>query len=516
MRLTGFASGMDINQMVQDLMKAERQPLQKMEQDQQELVLKMGEYREVNRAFLEFSNNTFDSVLRRANMAVKEVSSSNEAFVNGTASSGAATGMFTISDVERLATSAYNASSDSIVTNASGFDPDGSLLEQESFFSDGIERNGEGEIVFSITTYDENGESNKVDFDFDEDASLNDVVDEINSSDLNVQAFFDVQSGRMSISRTETGVNNATDGGNEIEFTGSFLTDNLLLSEENEVAAQNALFSINGLEEVERRSNTFDINGVNITLNSTFTDPVRLDVSTNTDDIFDTVMGFVGEYNELIEMVNGKVTEEYHRDYGPLTDEQRREMSESEIELWEERAHSGLLRNDRMLTGALNQMRMDMYAPIEMESANLAFSHISELGITTSSNYQDRGKLEVNEEQLRSAIEEDPEAVFQLFAADGDEYEERGIARRIRDTLGGQMQVISARAGGSESASNQSFTLGREIDQATNRISNFERRMKQVEERYWAQFNAMEQAMARANAQAESLMSQLGGLGQPM
>ncbi|PIB41721.1 hypothetical protein AOA59_24820, partial [Pseudomonas sp. 2822-15] len=63
--------------MVSDLMQAERQPLIKMEQDQQELILKMGEYREVNRAFMKFRDDTFDTVIRQANMLANQVTSSN-------------------------------------------------------------------------------------------------------------------------------------------------------------------------------------------------------------------------------------------------------------------------------------------------------------------------------------------------------------------------------------------------------------------------------------------------------
>lgn len=511
MRLTGFASGMDINQMVSDLMQAERQPMERMQQNQNELILQMGEYREVNRAFMEFRNNTFDGVIRRTNMDAKEVSSSNESQVSGTASSGASNGSYTISDVESLASAAYNFSGSSIVSDTAAFDPNASLADQVEFFEGGIERNETGEIEFSIVTYNEDGDAVPVSFTFDDEASLNDILGEINSSNLGVQAFYDEQSGRVSMSRTETGIFNETVGGNEIEFTGSFLADTLNLSEENEVDAQNASFTLNGLDGMERRSNTFNIEGMNITLHETFEAPVTLTVSNDTDEIFDTVMEFVEEYNELIEMIDEKVSQEYYRDYMPLTDEQRRDMSDSEIEMWEERAHSGLVRNDRILTGALHQMRQDMYVPVDGGDQSLAFSQITELGITTTSNYLDRGRLEVDEAQLRAAIDEDPEAVFQLFAADGEEYEERGIARRVRDSLSDQMQLISNRAGGSDSASNQSFSLGREIDQAEDRISNFERRMQQVEQRYWAQFTAMEQAMAQANAQAEQLMSLSGG-----
>lgn len=515
MRLSGFASGMDINQMVSDLMQAERQPLQKMQQDQQELILKMGEYREVNRAFMDFRNNAFDGVMRRANMDSKQVSSSNESLVSGTASAGATNGTFTISDVTQLATAAYNFSSESIVEDGAQFDPNASLIGQEDAFPENFVLNEDGEIEFSMTTYDENGEGVTETFTFDDEASLNDILDSLNRSELGVQAYYDTQSDRVSLSRTETGVFN--DEGQELNFEGSsFFTDTLNLNEENEVDAQNAQFTLNGLSDMERRSNQFEIDGLNISLNNTFDTPVTLEVSNDTEDIFETVMEFVDEYNELIEMVDGKVSEEYHRDYAPLTDEQRREMSEHEIELWEERANSGLVRNDRLLTGALDQMRQDFYGTVDSGDQNQTFALITELGITTSEVYQDRGRLVVDEDKLRSAIEENPESVYQMFAADGDEYEEQGIARRIRDTLSGQIDMISERAGRSEMASNQQFSIGREIDQAQDRITNFERRMQQVEQRYWAQFTAMEQAMAEANAQAEQLMSLGGGMGGQM
>ncbi|MDG5786663.1 flagellar hook-associated protein 2 [Evansella sp. AB-P1] len=519
MRLTGFASGMDINQMVSDLMQAERMPLQKMEQDQNELVLKMGEYREVNRAFMDFRTNTFDTIMRRSNMDAKQVVSTNEALVSATANAGSDNGTYTISNVEQLATAAYNFSEEAIVENKSDFDPNGNLSEQEEFFAGGIERNAEQEIVFDMTTYDENGEAINVAFTFDEEASLNDVLSDINNSELGVQAFYDAQSGQVSMARTETGIYNVPEVEGEVThemaFNGSFLTDNLKLSEDNEIVAQNAEFNLNGLT-THRRSNDFQVNGLQVSLKNEFTAPVTLTVSNDTDEIFDNVMGFINDYNDMINMVNGKVSEEYFRDYAPLTDEQRREMSESEIELWEERAHSGLVRNDRLLTGALNNMRQDFYGTVDSGDFNQSISLITDIGITTTSNYQDRGRLEVDEEQLRNAIEEDPESVYQLFAADGETYEEQGIARRLRNTLSGQIEMISERAGRSEMASNQQFTIGRQLDQGEERISNFERRMQQVEQRYWAQFNAMEQAMAQANSQAEMLMSQLSGLGPQM
>ncbi|UTW68569.1 hypothetical protein KHA80_13330 [Anaerobacillus sp. HL2] len=51
----------------------------------------------------------------------------------------------------------------------------------------------------------------------------------------------------------------------------------------------------------------------------------------------------------MLEKVNGKLTEERYREYQPLTDEQKEAMSEKDVERWEERAMSGLLRGDKCI-----------------------------------------------------------------------------------------------------------------------------------------------------------------------
>ncbi|WP_078579122.1 flagellar hook-associated protein 2 [Salipaludibacillus agaradhaerens] len=514
MRISGMATGMDIEQMVGDLMRAERMPLERMHQDHQELVLKMDDYREVNRGFMNFRSNTFDGILRQSNMGAKLVTSTNESLVSGTATSSAGDASYTISNVESLASAANNASVASINVGEEEFDPNAPLEDQAHLLS-GSEHWAGDAIEFTIQTYDENGEREPVNFEFEADATLNDVLDGINRSSAGVQAFYDPFSERVSISRTETGVFN--EDGNEmvLGFAGNdFLTDTLQLDGAEETGAQNARFTMNGLSEMERHSNTFTIDGLTIQLHNEFDESVQVSVENDTDTIFETVMGFVDDYNEMLEYTNGKINEEYYRDYRPLTDEQRRDMSESEIELWEERSQSGLLRHDSMLSGAMNELRTKLYNHVETGDPNQTFSHLTEIGLDTSSDYQERGRLVVDEAELRAAIEEDAEGVYQLFAAEGDDDSEQGLAHRVRDSLNHTIEMVGQRAGRAEMSSNQQFAIGREINQVTDRISNFERRMEQVEERYWAQFTRMEQAVSEANAQMQSLMQAMGGEGQ--
>ncbi|CAM5335467.1 flagellar capping protein [Bacillus safensis FO-36b] [Bacillus safensis subsp. safensis] len=110
------------------------------------------------------------------------------------------------------------------------------------------------------------------------------------------------------------------------------------------------------------------------------------------DAIYDKIKQFVDKYNELVEQINGKVNEKKNRDYHPLTAEEKKAMSEKEIELWETTAKSGLLRSDSILRSGASKIRSDLYANITTSDANKI--QLTQIGISTSSSYKDGGKLE--------------------------------------------------------------------------------------------------------------------------
>ncbi|QKS72308.1 flagellar hook-associated protein 2 [Paenalkalicoccus suaedae] len=603
MRLTGFASGLDINQMVKDLMRAERMPVGRLEQSKQTVQWKMDQYREVNTKLEAFRTSIFDGVMRASNMLANKATTSNSGFVSATAAANSQATTLRISSVDRLATAATNVST-AAISGSQKLNQTQSIASQnlpaDSAFStsndDGIWKKGlrnretitvsqsqssltiaqsmadptatvvkvngssfkvvtdkepndllatevllkdDGELVFgrnlnrgdrvevtqfkedpagtvffsdaSITTYDNNGNPKTTDFVFTSDQSLNAMMSEINASGAGVSAFYDSFQDKVSFVRKDTGVRNT--GGNEMQFSGDFFTAGLNMSDAAETAAQNARFTVNGLT-TERQTNSFDLNGLSLTLHQTFTESqsaVTIGTERDTGKIFDTIKKFVDDYNELIDMANGRLRQEVFRDYPPLTEEQREQLSESEIEKWEEKAQSGLLRNDALLSNGVNRFRSQLYAPVN-SSASTDFRQLTSIGITTTRNFQDGGKLEINEDKLRAAIEADAEGVFQLFAADGPTQADKGIARRVRESANTMIDQISQRAGGMRGRTvNQQFTLGRELNSIEQQMSNFERRLKQVEERYWKQFTAMEKAISRSNSQSEALFAQMFG-----
>ena len=68
------------------------------------------------------------------------------------------------------------------------------------------------------------------------------------------------------------------------------------------------------------------------------------------------------------------------------------------------------------------------------------------------------------------------------------------------------MEAIRKKAGKTNSVNN-TFTLGRLLDDYEDQISAFERKLVNIEDRYYRQFTAMEKAISQANSQSAMLMN---------
>jgi flagellar hook-associated protein 2 len=348
--------------------------------------------------------------------------------------------------------------------------------------------------------------------------SLNNVINKVNTSSAGVTMFYDSYTDKVTMTRTETGnfhgldstAETITAADEEIVTSGKFIDNVLKFSGAPEKGGDNAVFTINGLE-TERSSNTFDISGVTFSLKQTFSDaPVNISINNNTNAIFDNIKGFVDKYNELIGKIQGEISEEKYKSYTPLTDEQREQLSDKQQEQWEEKAKSGTLRRDPTLTSLLTQMRTDFYTSVNSEGINPLYKQLSAIGIKTTANYLEGGKLEINEAELKKAIEADPASVEKLFNASGTTNGQKGIVQRLYDTVNTSMEKVKLKAGNSFST-NQQFTMGKQLDSLNKSINSFESRLTQIENRYWSQFTAMEKAVQRSNEQMAYLMQQFGG-----
>lgn len=369
-------------------------------------------------------------------------------------------------------------------------------------------------IEFNIETYNEDGTSNtkQTNFKFDSFTSLNTVFNEINKSNVGVNIFYDNGADRVVAQRKATG--DLSKDGQTIKFLGpnnSFFTDVLKLDQET--AGTDARFTINGLE-TSRKSNTFTMNDVTFTLKKNSAESVSININVDTEGIFSTVKSFIDKYNELISKINGEITAERFSTFLPLTDEQRQTMKEKEIEQWEEKAKSGLLRRDVLLSSGLSKMRMDLYTEVKSNEITRTvdkYNQLSEIGIKTTKDYLDRGKLEIDEAKLKAAIEDNPEAVYQLFMADGPTYQEKGLARRLRSSIEDTLKKVEEKAGNTFKTEHN-YSMGKDLVRMKSSIDSLEDRLKIKEKRYWDQYTSMEKAMQRMNDQSSQLMAQLGAM----
>lgn len=239
---------------------------------------------------------------------------------------------------------------------------------------------------------------------------------------------------------------------------------------------------------------------------------VTMTSTTNVDDIMAKIKEFVTTYNGFIKDLNDQTKETKYRDYKPLTSEQREDMSENEIKLWEEKAKSGLLRGDTLIREGLSGMRSLVYQsnPDIDSKYNTLFS----IGITTSKNYNDGGTLEIDETKLRKVLEEDPDAVEKLFKnsegkkddiVDGKTVDTRGYLEKLRESMKSFEINIEKKAGRSTMTDAQ-YAIGTNLIDTESRISTWKRKLEDIESRYWKQFTAMEQAINKANQQSSMFM----------
>jgi len=273
-----------------------------------------------------------------------------------------------------------------------------------------------------------------------------------------------------------------------------------------------------------------DTGAVTLTESGTDADPIVATVSTNTTKTYDYIKGFVDKYNELITKINAKMTEKKYRDYAPLTKDEKTSMSEDQIKQWEIKAKSGLLKNDSILSGVISKMRSALYDAVEGAGITL-----SSIGITTSSDYTTKGKLEIDEKKLKEALATKSEQITKLFTSTSDKtyyeslnsstnrnerYKESGIAQRFSDVIqdairtntdnNGNKGTLLDKAGIVGDRSEYTNLIFKEMASFDETVSEMNRRLTARESALYARFTAMESALSKMNEQQSYITQMLG------
>lgn len=374
----------------------------------------------------------------------------------------------------------------------------------------GFEPDSEGKYSLTI---------NGTEITVDKDATVATLMNAVNKSDAGVTMTFSTLTNSFSVEAREMG------GAGKVDIASGDLAKGLGIADDSGTvgftAGQNAIFEING-EEIYLNDNTYTLDGTTFTFNDnmevgeTYTAAVTKDAGT----VKDTIKQFVEDYNKLIDDVYGYIGKAPAKDdngdaYEPLTDEEREEMSEDEIEKWEEKAKQGVIYNDSTVSGIMSQMRSVLYNSVTLDDGS-KFG-IYNMGIKTSSDWSDHGKLEIDEDALDKAFENNQDAIVKLFTDS-----ETGIMSKLNTVMDNAVKssgkaenrgTLVRKAGKANSSVTTDSSIYKEMQRVQQRLSDLQSRYADKEEYWWKIFTNMESALSDLNSQTSYISSYFGSSG---
>lgn len=251
-----------------------------------------------------------------------------------------------------------------------------------------------------------------------------------------------------------------------------------------------------GASEIEVDGITFKIDE-NAEADSTTKVTVGSDVS----DLKKKIVDFVNDYNELMGTINEKLYETRDKSYMPLTDEDKEGLSDSEIEKLEKKAQEGLLKNDSYLRNFADDMKLTMTTMLGDSGLSL-----EKIGIKPVSDYTTQnGLFTIDEEALKSALEENNEGIQKLFTGDN------GIISKLKDNLydhaTGSFSKLANRAGVASSVTANTNEMTKDIEQRKKLITQMQTALKEKEDALYTRYATLESNLSSLQAQQSSLSS---------
>lgn len=337
----------------------------------------------------------------------------------------------------------------------------------------------------------------------DSSKSVDDLVREISNIDGIREVSYDAKTGKFSLSGAKITRDSSGKITNysQMELAGDLDAIGISAGAEQQetqgVYGKDAEFTLNGAKFTQS-TNNFTINGLTFNLKETTgNESFNITTETDVDGIYENIKSFVDAYNEIISTINGYTKTKPDRDYPPLTETQKKELEDDEVKEWQDKAKQGILYNDSILTSLTSSMRIDLSSNVTLSDGSK--KNIFQIGIDTGS-YATNGKLEINEDKLKAAIAEDPEAIVQFFTANGKaDTAQNGIFQRIQESLDKATSSITAEAG--SSVSDSSSTLYKSIAKLKTSMDDEMDKLKEKEEWYYKQFSLMETYISQMSSQ---------------
>lgn len=544
-RITGMASGLDVDAIVKKMLVAQQNKIDKAKQDQQSIQWKQEAYQDIIKDIKDLQNTYFNSldsannILSSSNYAGFDTTVADTTMASITAGVGVQTGTYKIdfSDGGQLAESALVSSSSSLVYYSDS--------DTEKEFPINASKNT---IIGDLgLQYDEDKDHAEISISYGQlDAkitktisikstdSISDIINNIsNSTNGAVTASFSELTGKLTIQTSNTGGNQSISvsdiSGNALEKLG--ITDTS--THDGKFAIVKITPPGGSAVPVTKSTNIFTIDGVTYNLKSAVgtndVESTTFSITQNTQKVYDKINDFLDKYNAIVDKIQTKLSEKKSYDYPPLTDAQRSSMSASQITDWENKAKTGILKNDENLKSLLTSMRSAFTSAVSNTGLSFGKYGSNSIGLDTSSDISEGGKITiVDEQKLKAAIAQHGDQILKLFtnistAEDKTtKFNESGIFQRLSSifvdnvgytgtTLNSAILTKYANYQGDYSiyGSSGDNTLPDQLYRQTQLIKKLNSDFSDKQEKYYQQFSALETALTQMNAQ-QSMLSQYG------
>lgn len=511
-RITGMNSGLDTESIIKALTQTKQDKLDTAKNDQKKLTWKQDKWKELNKKVVSFYNGTLSTMRFSTAYMQKKTTSSNANAVSVVAGSTAMTATQTL-DITSLAKSAYLTGNQ--VTDNSGNKAKLSTKIDELGLSAGQK------LKFQIG----DDASDVLSVDIEEGDSVSSILSKLQKAESSethtkLNFNFDEGNGRFYVGSQKDGAKSAfhlvSDGDSSAAMTklGLTLSGTTEENSKNYVAGSSAKITLNGIEYTSE-SNVFEINGLTITANEVASG-ITLTTKQDTSGIYDNIKKLLKEYNDLMKEVSTSYNADKARKYKMLTDEQKEEMSEKEVEEWEKKIKDGLLSGDETLSTIRNGLKSIMNSSFEitLKDGTTAKYSLSNFGIATGGYFNteenekdalhidgdpDDSTTSGNADILKGLISSDPDAVCDFFTQ---------ISKTVYTKLSDLMK-------GSQYSSAYTIyedkLMASQYSSYNTKISDAQKALNAAQDKLYSKFSAMETALAKINSNSGSFSSFFGG-----
>ena len=510
-RITGMNSGLDTESIITALTSTKQTRLDNAKADQKKLTWKQDKWKDLNKKVVSFYNGALSTMRFSAAYTKKTTTASNANAVSVITGENAMNTTQTL-DITGLARAAYLTGQEVKV---------GGEAAKKSATIEDLGLNAGDKIKFQIG----NGASDVLEVGIDSGDTIDSILSKLKNAESSVTHTkldfnYDENNGRFYVASKTEGAKAAfhmisdDESSNAMDVLGLKLDGKDEASSNNYVAGSSATIKLNGVEYTSE-TNTFDINGLTITANE-IASGISLTTKQDTSGIYDNVKRLIKEYNDLMKEFATLYNADKATKYKMLTDDQKDEMSDKEVEEWENKIKDGLLSGDETISTIRTALRdiMSSGFDITLKDGTTQKLSLASFGISTGSYFSteenERDLLHIDGDQddttssgntdlLKAAISSDPQKVQDFFTNLS-----RSLYTRLTDLMKGT-QYSSAYT------IYEDKLMASQYSSYNSKISDAQKALEAAQDKLYKKFSTMETALAKINSSSGSLSSFFGG-----